>query len=356
MNKHNFYFLITLNLLGHTSIEAVSIDTTTKKYALGTPKESIQDFSKTEYEHYMGLIKKIDPTEYDRLRSFEHALKSHGQKPLLHASGANQAVLFYATEKTHGYPRLAFPSLLPWDEEFQKKYLSACLDTYKTYQAGTISLQHRKIILDILHSLAPELYAELIAVDPTGENHIISYAHPYAAITPSLEDGLPIIFIGNKEMQLPYNQLCWCMAHELGHYALGHFGRHTITHNILDCAISTPPNSNTFLSFKEALHKAWQRTQEYEADRFSIMNLGASIDDAIEYMGGHRPSTPKKYKAFQAIHPLPHQFIDHMESLRKEVELQQARKLPLPKIDWKALIKKYKQPNHSTFYKALETP
>src|SRR5262249_7114793 len=105
---------------------------------------------------------------------------------------------------------------------------------------------------------------------------------------------------------------------ELGHYALGH-----------SAAVS---------GFSEDLLKyAFRRSKENEADRFAIMQLGASIDDAIAAGKTLGASLPKTSSALQFTHPFWEDRIQYFNELRPELELRRKPQV----INWKEIAQQY---------------
>jgi hypothetical protein len=210
----------------------------------------------------------------------------------------------------------------------------------------------RTIVMPIIQELAPELYKEIVAVDPGGEYHIDLYERDsYAIVTPSTKDGLPEIDISFDFVKLPKNELRFLLAHELGHYVLGHpFNEPPLVHKALEKIVAESGK----LPFKESFRHAFTRVQEFEADRFAVIEFGIPIDDAIVLMKKSEPGrvyssienyeyalkNPQK-ETFQSTHPLQKARIEQFEELRREVELNKIHgKQPEP-IDWKKLAAHY---------------
>ncbi len=99
------------------------------------------------------------------------------------------------------------------------------------YKDWKISIATRTYVLEIIKSLAPELYEEIIAVDPTGRNHITftSNDNIYAS---QADDGLPrITLTPSFFMHFSPGEQQFLIAHELSHYVLGHLFRPPLPHH-----------------------------------------------------------------------------------------------------------------------------
>ena len=146
----------------------------------------------------------------------------------------------------------------------------------------------RKLVLSIINDLAPSLYETIIKFDPTGIDHIKEHEDKYnASVNYSLDDGLPIIYIGSEEIKLPILELHRLIGHELGHYVLNHIKKKpTLSHKLLQKEVSGEEFKKGKkvagqLPFEKTFERAFSRIQEYEADRFAVIELGVPIDSAI---------------------------------------------------------------------------
>jgi ankyrin repeat protein len=183
-------------------------------------------------------------------------------------------------------------------------------------------------IVSIIKSLAPALYEAIVAVDSMAMDHITRHSDANnASVSVSCVDGLPVIRVGDNTQNWPLKELNFVIAHELGHYALGHLK-------------SKEPS-------KKFLQLAFNRTEEYEADRFAIIDLGVPVDDAITWAQNAINEQNKykisnsRYDTLNSTHPLSKARITHFEELRREVELRKAQKRAPQKIDWKKIAEDY---------------
>lgn len=101
------------------------------------------------------------------------------------------------------------------------------------------------------------------------------------------------------------------------------------------------------LVFEGTFNLAQARAREYEADRMAIIDFGITIDDAIaaakrllELVKEHEIEMPKK-ETFKTSQPLWKDRIEHLESLRPEVELNKACKVQRKPVEWKKLAQEY---------------
>jgi hypothetical protein len=218
-------------------------------------------------------------------------------------------------------------------------------------------------LMDIIKDLAPALYEAIMAVDPTGADHIQKSDKSGSknfSVTLSKKDGLPVIIIGSETYKVPVEHKRAIIAHELGHYALGHlFKRPTIRLKFLEeipeevrmekkvLKIRGKPFgvSGTLPVEQKSFEHAFSRQQEFEADRFAVIEMGIPIDDAIaeRKSWSHLLTDEEKgeQKTFKRTHPLTTARIKQLEDLRPEVELNKAHKRQPTPIDWKALAAQY---------------
>lgn len=302
-------------------------------------------FPKEEYEHYMKLIKEIDPKAYQRLRTCENALGA----PCIDEAVDIDPIIEYGSEETKGYPIMVLKSMKDDpDEQYQKNMLKIYLDWYMTVENMTpITQKERDIVLDLIKTVAPTLHEMMVKMDPTGEQHIERYKGNGFASLASLDDGFPIILVGQDSLNEPRNLLEASIAHELGHYVSRHFFEYPEpTHAFL---LTDETSTAKGLPAKETFNLARRRIEEFEADSSEIMDFNIDIDTAIKQAKILQAKAeelqlkePGK-KTFKSTHPLWSNRIKHFESLRKEVELKKAQgKERKTVFDWKKLAQDYK--------------
>ncbi len=318
-------------------------------------KEPIQ-FPTDEYERYMKLIEDISPSVYKKLKKYELVFS---EPALLKAHWPTDPPI----EEKNGYPIIVLYLSAHESEESQKKTLELGINFYKRY----MPLKKRRRVLKLIGSLAPELYQEFIAIDPTGENHLaFDSKHTNASANYSHQDGLPVITLGRDIINAPQEELRFVLGHELGHYALGHFKHHYPVHSRLRShqdltQIPTQKEKTNEFKFEETFCLAYSRIKENEADRFSILSLGTNIDAAIAWFQNNALERDEQYEienkplptTLTITHPHDEVRIKHFESLRREVEIQKAQSEKPAPIDWNALIENYKNSSYEELQKAL---
>jgi|GEM_PF-5438360 len=216
------------------------------------------------------------------------------------------------------------------------------------YKDLKISIATRTHVLEIIKSLAPELYKEIIAIDPTGRNHIkyTSSDNLYASYE---DDGLPrIALTPSFFMHLSHGEQQFLIAHELSHYVLGHVGtphpkpQHSsllTQHDIKKRSRSKRDNHT--LPPHQTFTNASRRIRELEADRCAVIEFGASVDDGIslfkkEVSWPEKVMSPSK-KTFKYTHPLFVTRIEQLEDLRREIEIQKVPVANREPFNWKVL-------------------
>lgn len=305
-------------------------------------------FPTQEYEHYMQLIKELDEESYNELQACQKINKT----PCIDKLISIEFLVEPSSPKTHGYPFLAFKSLKNVPREKQKELLKKYIEKY--HEELPLQTEERKKVISIIKSIAPELYEEIEKIDAGGSNHI-KRSHYGTESSVSSLDGLPKIYVDHFTAQLPFNELKSTIAHELAHYVLEHFNtENLVSHHLLSHQEEKSTRHfrkgkkiSGLLPLKETFQNAYQRTKEDEADRFAILEFGVNIDDAIS---NAKKKAKRAYEEFY-VHPeketfkSTHKFwkdrIQHLEYLRREVEIRKNRKSA--PINWQELAKHYKE-------------
>lgn len=300
-------------------------------------------FSQEEYEHFMNLINNIEPQIYIQLRMCEKEF----DRPCIEKgtdSTPKIGTVILGDNVTKEHPIIVLPpKILSALKRFEKNIFKNVIDKYKTMLP--ITQKARNIILSIIDDIAPNLYQEIIQKDPTGEHHIKQDNAGFASYV-SKEDGLPIIFVDQYSLH-KYSPAAVkaSIAHELGHYVSRHLIQHKDpTHSTLFQASSTSENvKNARNEFK----RAYIRVQENEADRRMVLDFAISIDDALanaralQEKADELPKKGPNKMTFQTTHPLWADRINHLESLRSEVELKKSHGLGKTIFDWKKLAQEH---------------
>jgi hypothetical protein len=303
--------------------------------------------SNEEYAYFMRLIQQINPMAY---KTLNECARKNNQRCLKIAGLLEQSQVIPGSKETYGYPTMMMDSRIKFlDEEHQKELLRSWLDIYNQFmtheERGWVSevmtSEEREWILEVIKYLDVNLYNEIIKVDRTGIDHVKrSYDHPInASVSISSTDGLPVFWVGAGIKDLPLGEQLAILGHELGHYVLGHaLEKHVYTVAPL---------------FGKPFELAYSRNQEFEADKFAVLDLGISIDDVIANMQrikgireGIIRATKKKGSTFESTHPPEEARIKQLEDLRREVELikrRYSRYTPRPQIKWRQLADEYLQ-------------
>jgi len=327
-----------------------------KKYKEASANSPVQQFPRDEYDHYMEIIERINKPAYDALRACEQA---RGMPCLLHAKDSKDEKVILATSNRSKQNLLAITSIRNYSD-LEESYLKVFTNLYlieeeeRVRKETPLPEQSRQKILAIIQKLAPELYSEMIAMDPTGKDHIKADGSATgASVRASSEDGLPVLLIGEETLQETEGQLLWTIGHELSHYVNGdNRPSSPLVHKAMGGNDSTlqeyAPGQklSVQLPFEGTFKKAKSRTQEFAADRGSTMYFGTDINAGIEltekWAKEESYDHPEK-ETFTRTHPLSGGARQaHLESLRDEVALHRAQGKSLPSIDWKALIREYK--------------
>ena len=322
--------------------------------------KSAYNIPETEVYGYWPLVQKINPTAYLAIRPtcFKRAAADY-TGPTVYP------------DPYGGLPYLVIPATKNPSTITINDLTDPITEWYKLYKQTLppgVPEDERAHFLEIIKELAPKLYTKIIAIDPTGEHHILRHEDgSNASVIPLLEDGFPLIRVGTEIRNFPLDWQKFIIGHELGHYVLGHFKTHAAPHDTLNTEneeaqeYASGKKMAGQLPFKPTFEKAFSRIQEYEADRFSILGFGTAIDDGIAWRQERIKQIKKEEgvqehpekETFNRTHPQDDARIKHLESLRPEVELQKAHGETPPPIDWNALIEKYKKGSWEELQEAL---
>jgi peptidase M48-like protein len=362
--KNNYLFAAAVRFLDFKP----GIDLISFKY------KKTGDYSLPEdiYEHYMKLIGELNPQAYEKLRACEKAIG----KPCIDIGVSKEAYpISPGDDQTEGYPIIQIDPSLEFRGEMGTMFeLSMYLDPYL---ASPVILPEaeRSVALEIIKDIAPDLYDLLVSVDPSGIKHFFSdRVGPNNIGVGVGQEGFPVFAIGSELFQShPKDQLKYAFAHELGHYVRGH-PKKSIKEHKKSLKIKEPESFEEYkkslkpealqriamqefkkgkkisgqLPFEETFGHAYSRIQEFEADRFAVIDLGQSIDAGIAFDESvsalakeHEIKTPEK-ATFLMTHPLMRARIQQLKDLRREVELNKERGIKSKqKINWKELAAEY---------------
>ncbi len=238
----------------------------------GFSMESDQFLSDNEYEHFMERAQKLKPVAYEMLKKCE---AETGKRCL--QKGEDWSEVKNARKKNQGYPIIFIdPNIKNYPERIKENLLANLFDVYIA-----------KHVLKIIKSLFPKLYEDIREVDYEGVNHIVTHYGDGISVTPSRVDGLPLFNINVKFAYLSNKEQRCVLAHELGHYVVGHlFENRKYVHKNLDNQkliqnFKKRENFGGNLVFEPTFKHALSRQNENEADRFAALHAGCSIDDMI---------------------------------------------------------------------------
>lgn len=286
------------------------------------PQQNLPLFAQEEYEKYMHLIEQLDLRAYQRLQVCQNLL---GRPCILRRNRNDKRFIEPPSSKTKGYPIILLPahitrSLAGVQEEILKRHIQK----YNEHPTiAPITHKERQQVFDLIASIAPDLYKEMIAADPNGTQHIFrSYTSPLS-VQVNINTGLPAIFVDQYILQkYPVAYLQAGLAHELGHYKLKHL-------------LEDISPGKTQLG--HMLARAKQRTLEYEADRSEVLDFGIDIQiakDALEAL-----EVQESGSSLKSTHPFVPDRIRQFDALYREIPLKKDSR----KIDWKTLADEYKK-------------
>lgn len=292
-------------------------------------------FGKADYESLMQLVAQISPDAHRELIACE---SRSGCQCIRKAVDTDTKVI---PIDEGNYIIIIEPEFLGIiDEPSARDYLKTLFDSYadpvSRQNSNLRALKEGKVkqVLEIVQSIDPAAYHAITKKDPTGKEHITidPAISAIAGLAPSTKDGLPSIYV-DKDLffTFPRNEQRFILAHELGHYKMGHFKE--------AFKLKSAPPDRILLS------NAHNRNREHEADRIAILDFGINLDDAISFVKSRITATKeqelKKWgyiKGLKLTHPFWEERLKHLEGLRRELEIKKAPILP---VDYDALSQKY---------------
>lgn len=223
---------------------------------------------------------------------------------------------------------------------------------YKENPPSELPHAERIHFLEIIRELAPGLYDLIKKVDSTGAEHIGRHETKTGAYVFCASDGLPKFEIGSDVKDMPRAWQRFIFAHELAHYVKKHLVRKDRCNHFLPQLNSDETDKDDHsLSFGHLLDQAASRINEYEADRFAVLGLGAQPEEGIAWRRGRMSLQEKKSgitaesvkKGFNSSHPHDIARIKHLRGLKREVELQKAHGKNDFSLDWEELQRFYQE-------------
>ena len=323
-------------------------------------KKGDGDFSKTDYENYMQRIQQVDPLVHEHLRETEWRTGHQSLSPLDYGKfGPQEVSIDCPHDINRGFPRAFLPSPEDLTEGEKTTFITTLVAGYKAFMntpprqesppryrlsstlPSTLTQTDRDKVFEILQSIDLQLYTELKKIDPTGENHIGSIDYGDAAVSCSQKDGFPAIRVEHFLLKLPFEKQRWVLAHEIGHYVLGHviirdhipFPYHkTLKYNPdLSCPYFRNTKGHfTKVEMFKAFHNAFIRLTEYEADEFAVRIMGI---DPLTGVAMFENNISKSDSNFNRQHPTPKCRIEHLQRLYAQ-EAHTTKRNP---INWQAL-------------------
>ena len=313
------------------------------------------EFPREEYEQYMKIIKELDPEVHDTLQKCEKALGDPCIEP---AEAGEWDEVIPKSEDTKGFPIMVIGSKKDFPKDAQKTLLQWPVTWYKNEMnremPSPMIAEKREKVLQIIKAVDATLYNAIVKVDPTGEAHFMQDPDlgNAASVSTSAVDGLPEFYIGPEFFDVPWNETLFIIAHEMSHYALGHFfEEYQLRHRDLtqDATLRHIKGKQVGgnLPFQATFEKSRQRIKENECDRMAVIDFGINLDDAIarakrgvKDQKEYELKAPQK-EAFQRTHSLWLDRVKYLESLRNEVELNKVRGRQRTQVDWEKLAQKY---------------
>jgi hypothetical protein len=150
-------------------------------------------FSDEEYEHYMDLIRELDPEVHATLEQCE---KDLGGPCIDKAGDEEDDRVEGGSEATEGYPIMVLKSMSGVPMGTQKQLLARPIKWYKEkmqVMVPRMTVEERQKLLQGIKAVDQDAYDALIKVDPTGENHVKRSYDGGTWTTVSEVDGYPVL-------------------------------------------------------------------------------------------------------------------------------------------------------------------
>ena len=214
-------------------------------------------------------------------------------------------------QENPGYPVIALPRRFFWLSIKEKEELLSSLAKKYTL-IPDIKAEEQEKVMDILEEIAPKLYRDIDNRDPKGLCHIgRSYQYSLASASYSPLTGLPTLFIAEDFTSLDHEHQKFLIGHEIGHFGLEHHLK-----------------KNSFIDSKQ---------REYDADRFSVLNLRTDIEKTILFMKDMHKKSTRDYT--NSTHPSWKERAEALEKLLPTIS--ESREAHDPEdIHWKKIAEK----------------
>ncbi len=297
-------------------------------------------FSQNEYLFIMEHIKKESREVHDTLLQCARDIK---RPCILKVDDIQKQGVYYPQGEYAGYAFLKMPDMQAWQAGMAKqnlKYLIGIYERYIDIYGSIMPIDGRKYILNLVKVLNVDLYEIFMNPDASfGANHIRLKSLPasLAAVSYNPIDGLPLIAIDKDFITLSIGQQLFTIAHELAHYILEHL---MFVNNIKLPEYTSEGIGRLSLEQDQSLFKkSKRRINEYEADRFAILEFGTKIADAVSLFNKQKDEVVSLSNVLHSSHPDIEKRIEYLVSLEREIGSSRAPFI----IDWSRLAQEYKE-------------
>lgn len=300
-------------------------------------------FSGSEYAMLIGFAEKFSKKVYKTLLLCEESL---GMPCIKKVSDVSEQGIDFPQEGNQGYATMKLTSMDGWDISDAENNVKALFSDYQKFlntYGDVMPLAGSAYILNLIQLISPDLYALFLTTDPTGVNHIRlkNLGQSLAAVSYHPIDGLPLFAIDSSFLKLSAGQQYFVISHELAHYVLQH---HMVVKKINMPGLTTSSlNKILFKDDVRFFENAWRRVNEYEADRFAILEFNASIADAISLMEfvniDFGFGLDDQEDPLLLTHPSPEKRMLYLNDLERDLEA--ARRSPKVSIDWHKIADEY---------------
>ena len=299
------------------------------------------------------LVSRADPELYDMLQECSLQLGESCIRKDYIPFVPREGFLIYRKKGANGIFYPIFLYTFPLDDllegpnrrEYQKEFIEYLNLFYKPAFKEKDDYETKSIdsnsVLDIIAKIAPYLYQKMIEDDPSAKYNIRRADRDLASVSCSLYNGLPEIKINPLFETLPENIRTFVIGHELAHYVLGHGESNRQRYNNNKRLF---PESPAGERSKQTFERTMSRVQEFEADRFAIVNLGINYLDALAFMQWDKKYYLTSLKTFDTTHPLSLDRIKQIEELGRDIESGRIRLNLMTDADWDYAIQRCLNP------------
>jgi len=314
---------------------------------------TIPDMSDQERDHYLRLIKEINPEFHTYIKAKEQQGKPLIQRDIYRPKSGSVLLVPFQDEPFFCIGK----QVQNWNRTAQEDFLERLIDEYFMDKA------ERTYYLKLIHQLDQQLYELFKQAEDAGNPHIIRgyIGGTNSAVVDLLNDDTPTLAIGVLFRRLPLEEQRFYLLHEIAHWQKKHGKKAVIFESFMKDAYKLlyasvkrefdaqgkdygENEKNVTLAvfnivttrFPEliALQKAFDRQMEFQADEIAVRTRGF-IEGALL---GFSPDNPRLDKDMVDRHLMPPDPFENATALwdthpSDQERLERIKSFGLPETD-----------------------